>query len=213
MRSGVRIPTSAFSFMQIIDKILGPLETRTILLICPTTFESILIDPSFYSHHYFAPILEEKNFLLKKVYLTHSHYDHIVDIAKFHQMGIDIFVHLLDSQNVIAPGSDGLRALKAIEGVSNPKFFKEGDVIRFGQIKGVVLETPGHSPGSCCFYFPDHHVLISGDTLFKGGIGRLDLPTAEPDKMGVSLDKIKKLPKNTIIYPGHGPKTTIQEEL
>ncbi len=199
--------------MQIIDKILGPLETRTLLLICPVTLESILIDPSFYSHHYFSPIIQEKNLSLKKVYLTHSHYDHIVDIAKFKDMGADIFVHPLDSQNVIAPGSDGLRALKVIEGVHDPKLFREGDVVSFGQIQGVVIETPGHSPGSCCFYFPDQEVLISGDTLFKGAIGRLDLPTGQPDKMGASLEKLRKLPKKTVVYPGHGPKTTIREEL
>ena len=199
--------------MQIIDKILGPLETRTLLLICPVTLESILIDPSFYSHHYFAPIIREKNLSLKKIYLTHSHYDHIVDIAKFKDMGIDIFVHPLDSQNVIAPGSDGLRALKAIEGVQDPKFFQEGDRVSFGQIQGVVLETPGHSPGSCCFYFPDQEVLISGDTLFKGAIGRLDLPTGQPEKMGASLEKLRNLPKKTVVYPGHGPKTTLREEL
>ena len=199
--------------MQIIDKILGPLETRTLLLICPVTLESILIDPSFYSHHYFAPIIREKNLSLKKINLTHSHYDHIVDIAKFKDMGIDIFVHPLDSQNVIAPGSDGLRALKAIEGVQDPKFFQEGDRVSFGQIQGVVLETPGHSPGSCCFYFPDQEVLISGDTLFKGAIGRLDLPTGQPEKMGASLEKLRNLPKKTVVYPGHGPKTTLREEL
>ena len=199
--------------MQIIDKILGPLETRTLLLICPVTLESILIDPSFYSHHYFVPIIREKNLSLKKIYLTHSRYDHIVDIAKFKDMGIDIFVHPLDSQNVIAPGSDGLRALKAIEGVQDPKFFQEGDRVSFGQIQGVVLETPGHSPGSCCFYFPDQEVLISGDTLFKGAIGRLDLPTGQPEKMGASLEKLRNLPKKTVVYPGHGPKTTLREEL
>jgi hydroxyacylglutathione hydrolase len=199
--------------MLIIDKILGPIETRTLLLVCPKTHEAVLIDPSFFSFRYFTPIIQEKQYKLKKVLLTHSHYDHIVDMAKFRDLGVPIFVHPLDSRNVLAPGSDGLRSFKTIDAVSDPHFFQEGDKITFGEIEGVVLETPGHSFGSVCFYFEKEGVLISGDTLFKGGIGRLDLPTSEPDKMGISLKKLKKYPEATVVYPGHGPTTTIGEEL
>jgi glyoxylase-like metal-dependent hydrolase (beta-lactamase superfamily II) len=201
------------SFMLIFDKLLGPLETRTILLACPLTKEAVLIDPSFYSFRHFTPIIEENKFFLKMVLLTHSHYDHIVDMAKFRDLGVPVYVHPLDSPNILAPGSDGLRSPKVIDRVSDPRYFQEGDKISFGSIEGIVLETPGHSPGSVCFYFPKENRLISGDTLFKGGIGRLDLPTAVPLKMEKSLEKLKKYPKGTVVYPGHGPKTTIEEEL
>ena len=199
--------------MLIIDKILGPIETRTLLVVCSKTHEAVLIDPSFYSFKFFFPLIQEKSYSLKKVLLTHSHYDHIVDIAKFRDLGVPIFVHSLDSKNVIAPGSDGLRSPKIIEAVSDPHFFQEGDKVLFGGVKGVVLETPGHSPGSVSFYFEEEGILISGDTLFRGGIGRLDLPTAVPEKMASSLKKLKNLPPTTIVYPGHGPTTTIGEEL
>ncbi|NDD59197.1 MAG: MBL fold metallo-hydrolase [Chlamydiae bacterium] len=199
--------------MLIIDKILGPIETRTILLVCSKTHEAVLIDPSFYSFRVFSSLIQEKSYKIQKILLTHSHYDHIVDMAKFYNLGIPLYVHPLDKKNVIAPGSDGLRSFKTIEAVSDPQFFQEGDKILFGEVEGVVLETPGHSPGSVSFYFEKENVLITGDTLFKGGIGRLDLPTAVPEKMAGSLEKLKKLPPETIVYPGHGPKTTIGEEL
>ncbi len=172
-----------------------------------------MIDPSFYSFRVFTPLIQEKSYKIQKILLTHSHYDHIVDMAKFRDLGIPLFVHPLDKKNVIAPGSDGLRFFKTIEAVSDPQFFQEGDKIIFGEVQGVVLETPGHSPGSVSFYFEKENILVSGDTLFKGGIGRLDLPTAVPEKMAGSLEKLKKLPPETIVYPGHGPKTTIGEEL
>jgi hydroxyacylglutathione hydrolase len=199
--------------MQIIDKILGPIETRTILAYCPKTFEAILVDPSFYSFHHFHPIIKEKNLDLKGIFLTHSHYDHIVDAAKFRDKNVAVYVHELDAKNLIAPGADGLRSLKGIEGVLDPILMHEHDTYNFGNIHFVVIHTPGHSPGSVCFYFPEQGILFSGDTLFRGGIGRLDLPTGQPELMGASLEKLKLLPKQTVVYPGHGPKTTIMEEL
>ncbi|MFZ4773418.1 MAG: MBL fold metallo-hydrolase [Chlamydiia bacterium] len=199
--------------MEIIDKILGPAETRTLLLICPETNETVVVDPSFYSFHHFSPIIRDRGLTLKMVWLTHSHWDHIADIAKFHDLGAPVFVHPLDQGNVIAPGSDGLRAPKVIESVREPKNFQEGDTLRFGSCHCLVMETPGHSPGSVCFYFPKEEILLSGDTLFRGAIGRLDLPTSRPELMRGSLNKLNLLPENTLVYPGHGPTTTIREEL
>ena len=211
MRSGVRIPTSAF--MQIIDKILGPIETRTLLLICPKTLEAIIVDPSFYSFQHFKPIIDEKQLFLKGVFLTHSHYDHIADAAKFRSLGINVYVHGLDQKNLIAPGSDGLRMIHGLEGVSDPILIEEGDELSFGEEHFRVIHTPGHSPGSVCFYFFNRAILLSGDTLFKGGIGRLDLPTGQPELMEDSLKKLALIPKHTVVYPGHGFITTIEEEL
>ncbi len=127
--------------MLIIDKILGPIETRTILLVCSKTHEAVLIDPSFYSFRVFSSLIQEKSYKIQKILLTHSHYDHIVDMAKFYNLGIPLYVHPLDKKNVIAPGSDGLRSFKTIEAVSDPQFFQEGDKILFGEVEGVVLET------------------------------------------------------------------------
>ncbi len=75
-----------------------------------------------------------------------------------------------------------------------------------------VLHTPGHSVGSVCFYEPDHHLILTGDTLFKGAIGNLSFPTSQPFLMESSLAKLGRLPPDTRVFPGHGPSTTIKAE-
>ncbi len=75
-----------------------------------------------------------------------------------------------------------------------------------------VIHTPGHSPGGVCFYLPSEKILFSGDTLFRGTIGNLSLPTARPDLMWDSLKKLAALPPETKVYPGHGGPTTISAE-
>ena len=80
-------------------------------------------------------------------------------------------------------------------------------------LKHRVLHTPGHSPGSVCFHFPDHHTLFSGDTLFAGSVGRTDLPGGDLEMLSQSLAELRRLPPDTTIYPGHGPSTTLRAEL
>lgn len=85
-------------------------------------------------------------------------------------------------------------------------------IIKVGQLNFQTIHTPGHSVGSICLYEPSQNVLFSGDTLFKGSIGNISFPTSRPDLMWSSLDKLAKLPASTIVYPGHGPTTTIANE-
>jgi glyoxylase-like metal-dependent hydrolase (beta-lactamase superfamily II) len=80
---------------------------------------------------------------------------------------------------------------------------------RFGKLHFQCLETPGHSPGSCCLLFPEDKILFTGDTLFKGSCGRTDLPGGDARQIKESLNKLKHLPDEIHVYPGHGPETTI----
>ena len=90
----------------------------------------------------------------------------------------------------------------------------DGDIISFGQHQLLVLLTPGHSHGSCLFYCKEEGVVFSGDTLFRMSIGRTDFPEGSWQQMEQSLAKIAgTLPKDTVVYPGHGPQTTIADEL
>jgi len=87
---------------------------------------------------------------------------------------------------------------------------KDGDVIKVGDLSFTVLHTPGHSPGSICLY--GEGVLFSGDTLFREGIGRSDLPGGNYRELMNSLHRLMALSEDTVVYPGHGPKTTIGTE-
>jgi len=89
----------------------------------------------------------------------------------------------------------------------------EADEVKVGSLQGRVIQTPGHTEGSICLYFPLENKLIAGDTLFAGSIGRTDLPGGSFDKIIRSLhEKVLALPDETVVVPGHGPLTTIGSE-
>ena len=91
-------------------------------------------------------------------------------------------------------------------------FLKEGQLITFGECSLKVIELPGHTPGGVGFYAEKKGILFSGDTLFYGSIGRTDLPGSDYQEMTKSLKKLMELPDETIVYPGHGPKTSVALE-
>lgn len=191
----------------------GPLSTNAILIACKKTKQAAVIDPSQGSR---SPILKEaekEGLSIKKILLTHSHWDHFADLhALKEETGALVFVHPLDAPNVIKPGSDKLPLFIPIQATQIDGSLEEGQTIEIGHLKASVIHTPGHSPGSVCFYFAEQHVLLSGDTLFKGCIGRIDLSTGQPDLMWKSLKKLENLPKETRVISGHGPETLLGHE-
>ncbi len=190
----------------------GPFETNSYILISKMN-DAILVDPTFDSFDFFIEILTQQNLTPLAIFLTHSHIDHIVDVPKLKkELNIPVYIHELDQGNLKHPGSDGLPIGSGFQGVNPDVTFKDGDILRLKDFHIVILHTPGHSFGSSCFYLPDEGVLISGDTLFKGTYGNISFPTAEPIKMKESLKRLSLLPKETVIWPGHGDPTTIEEE-
>jgi hydroxyacylglutathione hydrolase len=191
----------------------GPFATNAYLIACPVSKQAAIIDPAPNSAQALLNALQQHNFTCDKILLTHSHWDHIADIAalKAH-MNASIGVHALDAPNLEKPGSDGLPFWIPLQGVHPDFFMQEGDAITVGSLIFNVIHTPGHSPGSICLYNREANVLLSGDTLFKGTIGNLSFPTSQPELMWTSLEKLRQLPSQTKVYPGHGPETTIGAE-
>lgn len=191
----------------------GPVQTNTLLLICEVTKEAAVVDPAFGAGELILSFVKNHALRGKKILLTHSHWDHIADLKLVaDSWDAEIYVHPDDAGNVESPGSDGLSAPITIESTMPTHLVREGDRITVGKSVWEVIETPGHTPGGICFYDAKEGVLLSGDTLFQHSYGRLDLPTATPTAMIGSLEKLAKLPPSTVVYPGHGPKTTIGEE-
>lgn len=188
----------------------GPFATNAYLIGCPKTKKAFIVDP--------APecanaLLAEKGWQIEGILLTHSHWDHIGDCKKLKEkLDVPVYVHETDRGNLENPGSDGLPLMFPIEGVTPDHMIRGGDVLLLGDLQIEVIETPGHTPGGVCFYLPAENVILSGDTLFQGSIGNLSFPTADPEAMWQSLEKLEKLPKETKVYPGHGPETTIGAE-
>lgn len=191
----------------------GPFSTNAYIIGCSITRKAAVIDPAPGSFQTVSNYLTQHHLHCDKIILTHSHWDHIADVAAIKQFTqAQVYIHPLDVSNLENPGADGLPCWIAIEKNKPDHLLQEGDEIKIGNYSFYVIHTPGHSPGSICLYCPQEHVLISGDTLFRGTIGNLSFPTCQPDLMWPSLTKLSKLPSQTKVYPGHGPQTTIGAE-
>lgn len=190
-----------------------PFATNTYVVACPSTKRAIVIDPAPGATPLVAKYIKDNNFLLEKIVLTHSHWDHIADVAPLKkEFNVPVYVHPLDRQNLETPGSDRLSPMVPVEGVIGAQSLEESDLIHVGEVCFRILHTPGHSPGGICLYCEAEQILFSGDTLFKGTIGNLTLPTADAPSMWLSLKKLSALPAETKVYPGHGGSTTIGRE-
>ena len=199
--------------MHIHKIVTKPLDTNAYLITSEKTKKAIIIDPGFESFDRLMALVKKEEAEIVGIYLTHSHFDHIADVARFQKdLNLDVFVHEEDAKNVEEPGSDGIFSAPELKGAKVTRFLHDGEKVSFGDLTFLVIHTPGHSPGSVLFYFEEKKVLISGDTIFRGTYGRVDLPHSDPLKMKRSLAKIKELPEDVQIYPGHGGSTHIGRE-
>jgi hydroxyacylglutathione hydrolase len=200
--------------MQIQTLPSGPYSTNAYVVACSKTGEAAIIDPGADSTEKIFNYLEKNKLHCKKIWLTHSHWDHIVDVHPLMtKLGAEVSIHAEDAPNLEKPGADGLPFWLPLEGIKPHHLWKDNEKIPLGQLNFTILHTPGHSPGSVCLYEPHHAVLFSGDTLFKGSIGNLSFPTSQPAKMWPSLAKLERLPPETKVYPGHGAMTIMENEL
>ena len=161
-----------------------------------------------------AALIDEKGITIKKVLLTHGHYDHIIGVHKV--KGIthaDVCCHEAEGE-ALENAEINRSALHGMNiRVTPDKLLADGDEIRFGNAMLKVIHTPGHTPGCVCYYDEENGNLFSGDTLFKETIGRTDFPNGSHDGLIQSLkEKLLTLPDETKVYPGHGGSTMIGYE-
>ena len=189
----------------------GPIDTNAILF--GEDGIGAAIDPSQGSAEKILAQAARSGLKIEKILLTHSNWDHIADLHVLKEKtGALLYVHPLDAKNVESPGSDGLPMMIPIAATRPDHLLKDGEIVTVGSLKLEVIHTPGHSPGSVCFYLASKGILFSGDTLFCGCIGRLDLPTGNPRAIKQSLQKLEKLPPHTRVISGHGPETELGRE-
>jgi hydroxyacylglutathione hydrolase len=191
----------------------GPLDTNAYILASEKTKTAWIIDAPLESAGPILSYLKNNDLTCEKIILTHSHWDHIADVETLKRhLSVLVAVHADDKDNLIDPGSDGLPLYFAIDASVPDEILVGGETLKLSEIEAKVIHTPGHSEGSICLYIESQKCLISGDTLFKGSMGRVDLPTSDPEKMWSSLLQLSTLPPETAVYPGHGEMTTIGRE-
>ena len=193
---------------------VGLLQCNCSILGDEASREAIVIDPGDDISRIVA-LLAKHQLTVKQIIVTHAHIDHIAGAHRLKELtGAPILYNQLDLPLVkmmdIQAGWLGIPTPK----VSAPdEDLKDGQTISIVGLSGTVIHTPGHTQGSSCLYLPDHTLLIAGDTLFAGSVGRTDLPGGNTEQILKSIhDRLLTLPDDVTVIPGHGPSTTIQTE-
>jgi hydroxyacylglutathione hydrolase len=193
---------------------VGPLRCNCTLLANLESREAIIVDPGDEIADILAR-LARHHLTLKQIIVTHAHIDHIGGAAQLKKVtGAPVLFHqadlpILDMLELQA----GWLGIPAPEKVALDQSAKDGLSTGIPGLEAEVIHTPGHTPGSICIHFPKQELLLAGDTLFAGSVGRTDLPGGDTRALLHSLHtRLLLLPENTLVVPGHGEETILGQE-
>ena len=175
--------------------------------------EALIIDPAVSVSAILEAIRAEDAFP-RGILLTHGHFDHIISLDTLRSgVGIDAYIHENDAIMLTDGKKNAFFDFFGKERVYRPaeRLLSDGDIIPLGNEEIKVIHTPGHTQGSVCYLCGD--ILVTGDTLFAESIGRCDLWGGSRELMADSLRRLSSLPRNTLIYPGHGTSSRLWEAL
>ncbi|MNK78026.1 putative metallo-hydrolase [compost metagenome] len=193
---------------------VGPLGCNCTILGCPETRKALVVDPGGDADR-IAALLDRHGLTPVALLHTHAHFDHVLGASELKErFGAEILLHADD-----LPLYENVPMQGAFFGFSLPepapvdRFVPDGEQLAFGAATGEVIHTPGHTPGSICFHVGTQKLLLTGDTLFAGGIGRTDLWGGSQTALMRSIrERLLILDPETRVIPGHGPETTLGEE-
>ena len=192
----------------------GLAATNAYLIADETTGDAAMIDAPQDTVLPLLNVAKHHRWNVRYLLLTHGHWDHISDHKVYtdHYPHGKVLIHRLDEPKLQHPGSKIFQLPYIIQPRSADGHIQDDDEEIIGSIRLKAIFTPGHSPGHIAFYFAEENLLFGGDLLFAGSIGRTDLPDSDPNAMRQSLLRVMKLPDETLVYPGHGPQTSIGDE-
>ena len=186
----------------------GPLGVNTYVVGAEGGSSCLLIDPGVEADQVAKAVGDRR---VDAVLLTHGHFDHMLYARHWLDLGAKLYVHTLDAQALRSPSLNLSQVVNTQLVLPQADvLLADGDVIREAGTELTVLHTPGHTPGGVCYL--NEKTLFSGDTLFYGSYGRLDLPGGDVQDMIASLTRLMQLDGETVAYPGHGMKTKIAWE-
>ncbi len=200
--------------MKVVMNTGGIAGTNAFLVADEATNQAVLFDAP---DHTVAPLLDEakKNgWDVIGLWLTHGHFDHIAD----HKLVTDrypnarVLMHKLDEDKLINPRSGIFSLPFVIPPRKADAHVEDGQKLKLGDLDVEVIHTPGHAPGHVMYYFPSEKLLVGGDLIIAGSVGRTDLPDSNHAQLIASIQKIMQLPGDTQLLPGHGTPSTLDDE-
>ena len=202
--------------MIVLNNAGGIAMTNCFLVADEVAKQAVLFDAP---DHTVQPLLDEaakRGWDLIGLWLTHGHFDHFADhaVVKKQFPSAKVLIHALEQPKARLPEVQtrmfGLPLV--IPPLNADGYVTDGQELRIGSLEVKVMHTPGHAPGHVCYYFPKEGVLVGGDLIIGGSIGRTDLPDSDEEQMAGSLRRVLELPPPTRLLGGHGPETTLEEE-
>ncbi len=202
--------------IQIDSLTVGMFQSNCYIVSCPETNDAVIVDAGDEAHRILDTVAT-LGVSVKAVINTHAHLDHVAGLpGVVEALGVPVWMHRADM-----PVYESVEQQAAMFDLAAPgrveidRFLEDGEVVRIGNLEAKVVLTPGHSPGSVCLLFEgtDPARIICGDVLFKGSIGRTDLPGGDHQTLVNTLTRsFLPLSDDTVVYPGHGPATTMGNE-
>ncbi len=200
--------------MNIETLVVGPIETNCYIVSDPVSGEAVIIDAGDDAEEILAYV-EQNQLQVKYLLNTHGHFDHIqANDTIREKTGAQLAIHADDVELLVSPEKVSAGMMSVIHGCREPELIlHNGDTIVFGPYQLRVLYTPGHSKGGCCFYEVQEKACFTGDTLFRGSIGRTDLYGGNYAVLLKSVrERLQVVADDATIYPGHGPESTMAFE-
>lgn len=192
---------------------VGPIQTNVYVVGCAQSGQGVIVDAGGDPEGLLG-LAAEHDLEITKILQTHAHIDHVAAIPEIKEAtGAPIYLHPDEATLWQAAPQQGQMFGIPVDPLPAPDAeLEDGQIIEIGELRAEVMLLPGHSPGGVAFYFAEQSVVLSGDVLFAGSIGRVDLPGSDRGAMKASLKRISGLPENTRVFSGHGPATSIDRE-
>ena len=201
------------SNIKVARMVVGNLGTNCYLIYREESKEAIIVDPADCGEQIFQK-LQSQGFTVSAILLTHAHFDHVLGASDLRRVS-GAKLYALEEERPLCENSEtNVSAMVGRPCTIRPNtYVVDGQELELAGMTCKVIATPGHTAGSCCYYFEEAEVLICGDTIFQESVGRTDLPTGNASQLVRSIrERIFTLPEETQLFPGHGDSTTVGHE-